>query len=35
MEKEDLLKEKNNLQEQIDYLKKKLFGTSSESVPEN
>ena len=30
MEKEDLLKEKNNLQEQVDYLKKKLFGTSSE-----
>ena len=30
MEKEDLLKEKNHLQEQVDYLKKKLFGTSSE-----
>lgn len=29
-ENADLLKEKNNLQEQVDYLKKKLFGTSSE-----
>lgn len=29
-ERADLLKEKANLQEQVDYLKKKLFGTSSE-----
>lgn len=29
-ENADLLKEKNNLQEQVDYLKKKLFGSSSE-----
>lgn len=30
MEKGKLLKEKNNLQGQVDYLKKKLFGISSE-----
>ena len=29
MEKEDILKERNNLQEQVDYLKKKLLGTSN------
>ena len=29
-ERADLLKEKANLQEQVDYLKKRLFGTSSE-----